>query len=64
MNRAQLFYAGIAVAVICVIVAVLYWVGAMPPDQKVHVKHGIVFLGIAVIAALFALANRPVRTLS
>jgi hypothetical protein len=29
----------------------------------VHIKHGILFLGLAVIAALFALVNRPIRTL-
>jgi hypothetical protein len=34
----------------------------MPPDHVVHIKHGILFLGLAVVAAIFALANRTERT--
>jgi hypothetical protein len=64
MNRSTLFALGLGAAVICLIIAVLYWAGVMPPDHKVHIKHGILFLGLAVIAGLFALVNRPIRTSS
>ena len=53
------FLAGIVVAVACFIVAILYWTGATGLGQ--HLKHGILFFGIAVVAALFAAANRPER---
>lgn len=54
---------GAAGAVICALIAILYWVGVMPPDHQVHVKHGILFLELAMIAGLFALVNRPIRTM-
>lgn len=59
MNRTTLFAVGIAAAAICVIIAIVYWVGGTPLGH--HIKHGILFLGLAVIAVLFALANRPQR---
>jgi hypothetical protein len=61
MNRATLFGLGVAVAAVCLIIAIVYWVGGSPLGH--HIKHGILFFAIAVVAALFALANRPMRTL-
>jgi uncharacterized membrane protein len=57
INRSTLFALGLAVAVICLIVAIVYWVGGSPLGH--HIKHGILFFGLAVLAALFALVNRP-----
>jgi hypothetical protein len=61
MKRSTLFALGLGAAAVCAVVAVLYWAGVMPPDHQMHVKHGILFLGLALVAALFALVNRPVR---
>ena len=57
MNRSTLFAAALAAAVICLIIAVVYWAGGTPLGH--HIKHGILFFGLAVLAALFALVNRP-----
>jgi len=56
-NRTLLFAAGVIVAVICVIIAILYWTGATSLGH--HIKHGLLFFAIAVVAALFAVMNRP-----
>jgi Ca2+/Na+ antiporter len=63
MNRRNFFLLGSAGAVVFLIVGIIYWAGGMPPDHVVHVKHGILFLGLAVISALFAVVNRPLKTL-
>lgn len=60
-NRSTLFALGIAVAVICLIIALVYFVGGSPLGH--HVKHAILFLAIAIVAGLFALLNRPVQAL-
>ena len=57
MNRSTLFYIGIAVAVVCLIIALLYLTGATSLGH--HIKHAILFFGIAVVAGLFAAVNRP-----
>ena len=57
MNRTTLFGAGLVVALVCLIIAIVYWVGGSPLGH--HIKHGILFAGLAVLAALFAVANRP-----
>jgi hypothetical protein len=62
MNRSTLFTTAIAAGVICLIVAIVYWVGGSPLGH--HIKHSILFFGLAVVAFLFAMANRPVRQLS
>ncbi|HCG02586.1 MAG TPA: hypothetical protein DEV93_18840 [Chloroflexi bacterium] len=59
MNRSTFFALGLAAAVICVIIAIIYWVGGSPLGH--HIKHGIVFFGLAVLAGLFAVVNRPMR---
>lgn len=56
MDRSALFAIGAAVAAVCLIVAILYFVGGTPLGH--HIKHGIVFLGLAIVAGLFAAANR------
>ena len=65
MNRSTLFAVGAVAAVVFLIIAILYWAGGvMPwPDTKVHVKHGILFLVLAIIAGLFAAVNRPTGAL-
>jgi hypothetical protein len=57
MNRQMLFAAGIVVGLVCVVIAIVYWVGGTGLGH--HIKHGILFFGIAVVAFLFAVANRP-----
>lgn len=56
----MLFALGAVVAVVCFIIAVVYLVGGSPLGH--HVKHAILFFAIAVVAALFAVANRPIRS--
>ena len=60
MNRSTLFYLGIVGAVICLIIALLYWTGGTALGH--HIKHGILFFGVAIVAGLFAAVNRPLRT--
>jgi uncharacterized membrane protein len=60
MDRRMLFVMGLAVAAICLIIAIVYWVGGSPLGH--HIKHSILFFGLAVIAVLFALVNRPLNT--
>jgi len=61
MNRSAIFPAAIVLGVIFLIVAIVYWVGGSPLGH--HIKHGILFFGLAVIAFLFALANRRQNSL-
>jgi uncharacterized membrane protein len=61
MNRSTLFTVGIIAAMVCLLIAIVYWVGGSPLGH--HIKHGLLFFGLAVIAALLALANRPTRAL-
>ena len=64
MNKTTIFYAGIAVAVVALLLAVyyiipgVYHVLASNPMQA-HYKHAIAFTALAVIAALAAIINRP-----
>jgi hypothetical protein len=57
VNRTTLFALGIIVGIICLIIAIVYFVGGSPLGH--HIKHGLLFLGIAIIAGLFAAVNRP-----
>jgi hypothetical protein len=59
MDRSTLFFAAVAAAVICLIIALVYWVGGSPLGH--HIKHGVLFFGLAVLAGLFAAVNRPLR---
>ena len=61
MNRSTLFGLGIAVAVVCALIAIVYLAGGSPLGH--HIKHAILFFAIAVVAALFAVVNRPMRSL-
>jgi hypothetical protein len=61
-NRSLFFLAAAVVAVACVIIAILYWTGSTGLGH--HIKHGILFFAIAVVAALFAAVNRPARLTS
>lgn len=61
MNRSTLFTLGLAAAVVCAIIAIVYFVGGTPLGH--HIKHGLLFTAIAVVAALFAMVNRPMRRL-
>ena len=58
MNRTTLFTLGIAAGVICLIVAVLYLTGATALGH--HIKHSLLFFGLAAVAFLFATVNRPI----
>jgi len=60
VNRSMLFALAAAAAVICLAIAIVYWVGGTPLGH--HVKHGILFLGLALLAALIAAVYRPQRT--
>jgi hypothetical protein len=60
VNRSTLFTVGVVVAVIFIILAILWFAGVgVPGISGRHIKHGILAVGIAVVAGLFALANRP-----
>jgi hypothetical protein len=60
LNRSTLFAAGIAVSAIFVILAILWFSGVgVPTISGRHIKHGIASIAVAVVAALFAIANRP-----
>ena len=67
MNKTTIFYAGIAVAVIALLIAVyyvvpgVYHVLASNPLQA-HYKHAAAFAAVAVVAALAAIINRPRAT--
>jgi len=64
MSKTTIFYAGIAVTVIALLLAVyyiipgVYHVLASNPMQP-HYKHAVAFTALAVIAALAAVINRP-----
>ena len=53
----RLLWASLAAAIIAVVWAV-YWVALADPR---HVKHGILFAGLAVIALVAASFGRPVE---
>ena len=67
MNKTTIFYAGIAVAVVALLVAIyyvvpgVYHVLASNPMQA-HYKHAAAFAAVAVVAALAAVINRPRAT--
>ncbi len=58
-QRSLIFVAGIAAAVLLVIIAGLYVTGTMPLDPKRHVKHALLFLALAAGALAVANFNRP-----
>jgi hypothetical protein len=60
MNRTLLFAAGIAAGLICLVIALIYWAGGTGLGH--HIKHGILFFALAVVAFLFAAVNRPVSS--
>jgi hypothetical protein len=57
VNRSTLFYAGLAVGLVCLIIAVMYLAGAAGLGK--HIKHALLFFGLAVVAFVFAAVNRP-----
>ena len=67
MSKTTIFYAGIAIAVIALLIAVyyvipgVYHVLATPPTAA-HYKHAAAFAALAVVAALAAVINRPKAT--
>lgn len=67
MSKTTIFYAGIAVAVIALLIAVyyvipgIYHVLASNPTQA-HYKHAAAFAAVAIVAALAAVINRPRAT--
>jgi len=42
------------------VIAIVYLAGGTPLEH--HIKHALLFFALAVVAALFAMANRPVAT--
>ncbi len=64
MSKTTIFYAGIAIAIIALLIAVyyvipgVYHVLATPPTAA-HYKHAAAFAALAVVAALAAIINRP-----
>lgn len=59
MNRSTLFALGILVGIVCLIIAIVYWVGGSPLGH--HIKHGLAFFAVAVVAFAFAAVNRPMQ---
>jgi len=69
MNRTALFVLAIVAGIVFAIVAVLFWAGAFghthgEPGGLNHFKHGLLFIGLAVLAFVFAAATRPRRALT
>lgn len=60
MDRRMLFGTGMLVALVCLVLAIVYLAGGTPLGH--HIKHALLFFALAVVAALFAIANRPVST--
>jgi hypothetical protein len=63
INRTTLFWLGVIVCVVFILLAILWFAGVgVPGISGRHIKHGLLAVAIAVVAALFAIANRPMRT--
>lgn len=60
MNRTTYFWIGVVAAVVFLIIALVYWIGGTPLGH--HIKHGLLFFALAIVAGLFAAVNRPLRT--
>lgn len=56
MSRSALFALAILATVVFLIIAILYWTGSTGLGH--HIKHGLLFFALAVVAFLFALATR------
>ena len=69
MNKTTIFYAGIGVAVIALLIAVyylipgVYHVLASNPTHADY-KHSAAFFAVEIVAALAAVINRPRATAS
>ncbi|GAC1397533.1 MAG: hypothetical protein NVSMB49_03480 [Ktedonobacteraceae bacterium] len=64
MSKTTIFYAGIAVAVVALLIAIYYVIPGVyhvlaSDPMKAHYKHAVAFVAIAVVAALAAVINRP-----
>jgi hypothetical protein len=64
MSKTTIFYAGIAVAVVALLLAIYYIIPGVyhvlaSDPMRAHYKHAIAFAALAVIAALAAVINRP-----
>jgi hypothetical protein len=57
MSRTVIFWAAILAGAACLVMTLLYWTGSA--GLGLHVKHGILFLGLAMVAFLFGVVNRP-----
>lgn len=62
MKNPALFFGAIIVAIICVALGVFFLIPGIPhiiADSNQHIKHAIAFFGVAVLAVLAAIVNRP-----
>ncbi len=64
MSKTTIFYAGIAVAVVALLIAIYYVVPGVyhvlaSDPMRAHYKHAAAFAAVAVVAALAAVINRP-----
>ena len=62
MKNPAIFYGGIVIAVIALILTVDYLIPNSPhlfADNAMHWKHAVLFFAIAVIGIIGALVNRP-----
>lgn len=62
MNRNVVFGLAGGAVVVCVLIAILYLAGGTPLGH--HIKHALLFLGLAVVAGFFAAVDRPLRVIS
>ncbi len=67
MNKTTIFYGGIAVAVIALLLAVYYIIPGVyhvlaSDPMKAHYKHAVAFTVLAIIGVLAAVVNRPRAT--
>lgn len=57
MNRLIMFALGVIAGIVFLVLAILYWAGGTGLGH--HIKHGILFFALAVVAFVFAAATRP-----
>lgn len=62
MKNPALFYGGIALALVGIILGIFFLIPGIPhivTDSAMHIKHALVGFALAVVGILAALVNRP-----
>jgi hypothetical protein len=67
MKNPALFYGGIVLAIVGIALGVFFLIPGIPhviADSSMHIKHAILFFGLAVVGILAALVTRPKAAVS